>query len=253
MNDTQELSENEKLRKDLYIINLYRETISSFQYNTNMLINGIGLERKQSVIISVAQLIHPYLKLKYNYSASDIDKYIIDEYPTFLTTNYFNNMIVNFINTSKYDSRNDKSIKKLFSSITDNIFNQLDSGEIKPITESIFNIINNYKDVDNKYYDTVVIDLLIDNPNYNKQLSELISISYVFYRKLNSEFNNKTLNLDRYPTYIYNQIEYYLDSLNEFDVDYFNDFISGDIYFLLDLVVKRLKEYDYNNNLPVIF
>ncbi len=42
-------------------------------------------------------------------------------------------MIVNFINTSKYDSSNDKSIKKLFSSITDNIFNQLDSGEIKPI------------------------------------------------------------------------------------------------------------------------
>jgi len=246
MNDTQELSENEKLRKDLYIINLYRETISSFQYNADMLINGIDLERKELLIISVAQLIHPYLKLKYNYSASDIDKYIIDEYPTFLTTNYFNNMIVNFINISKYDSCNDKSIKKLFSSITDNIFNKLDSGEIKPISESIFNIINNYKNVDNKYDDTVVIDLLIDNPNYNKQLSELISISYVFYRKLNSEFNNKTLNLDRYPTYIYNQIEDYLDSLNEFDVDYFNDFISGDIYFLLDLVVKRLKEYDYN-------
>jgi hypothetical protein len=117
----------------------------------------------------------------FNYSVSDIDKYIIDEYPTFLTTNYFNNMIVNFIDTSKYDSRNDK------------------------------------------------------------------------YRKLNSKFNNKTLNLDRYPTCIYSQIEDYLASLNEFDRDYFIDFISIDIYFLLDLVVKRLKEYDYNNNLPVIF
>jgi len=96
MNGTKVLGKNEKYIKDLYIINLYRETISSFQYHTDMLLNDIDLERKQSIIIAVAQLIHPYLKLKYNYSVSDIDKYIIDEYPTFLTTNYFNNMIVNF-------------------------------------------------------------------------------------------------------------------------------------------------------------
>jgi len=133
----------------------------------------------------------------------------------------------------------------LFSSITYNIFNKLDGGEIKPITESVFNIINNFKNVDNDC-DTEIIDMLIKNPNYNKRLSELISISYVFYRKLNSDFNNKTLNLDRYSISIYTQIEDFIISLNKFDMDFVTDYLSDAIYFLLDLIVKRLEKY----NLP---
>ena len=133
----------------------------------------------------------------------------------------------------------------MFSSITYNIFNKLDGGEIKPITESVFNIINNFKNVDNDC-DTEIIDMLIKNPNYNKRLSELISISYVFYRKLNSDFNNKTLNLDRYSISIYTQIEDFIISLNKFDMDFVTDYLSDAIYFLLDLIVKRLEKY----NLP---
>jgi len=261
MNDNKVLSKNEKFIKDLYIINLYRETVDSFQFSTDCIINDINLERKKLILISVTKIIHPYLKLKYNYSVNEIDEYIINEYPTLLTPNYFNNMIVNFIHTSTYDFSNDKSIERLFTGITSNIYSTLDGGEIKPISKDIFNTIHYYKNIDDDSY-TEIINMLIDYPKYLEELSELISTSYVFYKKLSNNFNNNTLNLDRFSVSIYSQINDFIISLSEFD-KYFHDsfynegfnesYFSETIDFLLCLITDRLKEYDNHNSLPIIF
>ena len=261
MNDSKVLNKSEKFIMDLYIIGLYRETVESLQHSADDIINDIDLDRKKSILLLVTQTIYPYIKLKYNYSIAKIDKYIDNEYPTLLIPNYFNNTIINFINTSTYDSSNDKPIKKLFSTITNNIYNDLNGGEIKPIRVDIYNTIKNFKNVDDDCY-TETIYMLIDNPSYTQQLSELISVSFVFYRKLNSKFNNNTVNLDMYSISIYPVIKKFILTLDEFDKYYehsyddevfSNSYFSETIFFLLYIITKRLKEYDKHNNLPIIF
>lgn len=104
--------------------------------------------------------------------------------------------------------------------------------------------------------------MLIDNPSHTQQLSELISVSFVFYRKLNSQFNNNTVNLSMFSRSIYSVIKEFILTLDEFD-KYFeysyddeifsHSHFSDTIFFLLYIITDRLKEYDKNNNLPIIF
>lgn len=263
MNDTKVLSENEKFTKDLYILNLYMETINGFEYGENYdLINEIDLYRKNCIFLSIIKLAYPYLKLKYNYSYSDIDKYIQNEYPTLLTPHYFNNMVIEFINTSEYDFENDTIFPKLFKGIVNKIVDTMDSGEIKPLNEIIFNRINNFvSDYDDEF--THIMNMLVDDTTIDIEITEYISTSYLLYKRLNIQFDNKLLNLDKYRESIFPFIKksiLNLEDMGEYIEDYEN---NGNYYYensfdkIIKLIIFTLVDYidrkNESKNIPIIF